>query len=340
MKRILTFFLLMSLFATAAWADGKDLYVYIWSEYLPDSVVEKFSQETGIRVHVSTYDSNEAMYAKLKMVGEGFDLIVPSTYFVSRMSREGMLMPLDKSKLPNYANLDPRFTSMNVDPEGTYSVPYMWGSTAIAVNTDIVASGTVSSFEDLWRPELAGKILLPNDPRDVIGMALKTLGHSFNDTDPEHLRQAYEKLKLLVPGVRVYDSDSPHQALLSGEVAVGVIWNGEAYIANSENPSIEYIYPKEGFGLWLDSFCIPQKAKNIDEAHAFLNFILRPDISAEISVEFGYATPNLEAVKILPAEERENRIIYPSENELEQGEFQNDLGEAVQLYDNYWVKLK
>ena len=339
MKKILLALLLV-LCASLAQAADKELYLYIWSEYIPDAVVEQFTNETGIKVNISTYDSNEAMYAKLKLVGEGYDLVVPSTYFVSRMRREGMLMPLDKELLPGLANLSARFRDMPADPGGKYSVPYMWGSTAIAVNTAKVHEDQVTKLADLWDPALAGRILLPNDPREVIGLTLKSLGYSFNDVDPGHLEEAYERLKTLMPGVRVFDSDSPKQALLSGEVDVAVMWNGEAFIANAENPDIAYIYPKEGFSLWLDSMCIPAGAKNVAEAHAFLEFLLRPDVAATISTEMGYSTPNAKAMALLPPDVYRNKIVYPADVDLARGEFLDDLGDSVQLFEEYWVKLK
>ena len=287
-------FILLTLliWASPASAASNELFLFIWSEYLPDQVVEAFTRETGIKVNISTYDSNEAMYAKVKMVGgKGYDLIVPSSDYVARMVRENMLMPLDHAQLPNLRHLDQDLIAKMVDPESTYSVPYMWGSTAIAVNTREIDPATVTSINDLWRPEFADKLVLPNDMRGVLGLGLKSLGYSLNDTDPRHLHQAYEKLKTLIPGVRVFDSDSPKQALLNGEVQLGVVWNGEAYIANNVDPAIVYIYPQEGYSLWVDSFAIPRGATHISQAHAFINFLLRPDMAKIICEEQGIHPP-------------------------------------------------
>jgi len=335
---ILLAFLFM---ASPASAAHNELFLFIWSEYLPDQVVEQFTKETGIKVNISTYDSNEAMYAKVKMVsGKGYDLIVPSSDYVARMSREGMLMELDHAQLPNLKHLDHELVNKMVDPQSTFSVPYMWGSTAIAVNTEDIDPKKVTTLNDLWRPEFAGKLIMPNDMRGVLGIGLKSLGYSLNDTNPEHLQQAYDKLLKLIPNVRVFDSDSPKQALLNGEVQLGAVWNGEAYIANGENPAIAYIYPKEGYSLWVDSFAIPQGATNIDQAHAFINFLLRPDMAKIICEELGYSSPNKGAVKLLSEDVRSNHIVYPTPDELARGEFETDLGEATQLYDALWIKLK
>lgn len=295
MKRLLLTVLCLVL-ATQALAASKELYVYNWSEYMPDSVLTDFTKETGIKVIMSTYDSNEALYAKIRIVeAKGYDLIVPSTDFVARMHKEGLLMPLDKSKLTNLGNLDPKIMNQTFDPDNTYSVPYMWGSTAIAVNTRDQAAAAVTSFADLWGPEFKGKILLPNDMRGVLAMGLKRLGYSLNETDPVKVAEACELLMPLMDNVRVFDSDSPKQALLNNEVQAAVLWNGEAYIASEENPDIRYLYPTEGFSLWVDNLCIPKNAANVDNAHLFIDYLLRPEVAAFICQEMGYSSPNLAA---------------------------------------------
>lgn len=336
----LLFFVCFSL-SSPLQAAERELFIYIWSEYIPDEVVANFTKETGIKVNISTYDSNEAMYAKIKLVGKGYDLIVPSSYFVGLMRDQGLLMPLDKKQLPNLKNIGEQFINQPFDPENSYSVPYMWGSTSLAVNTELLGTDTVRNLADLWKPELKGKLLLPNDSREVLGIGLKVLGYPINDTDPVHLEQAFRKLKELIPSVRTFDSDSPKQALLSGEVAAGVVWNGEAYIANAENPAIAYLYPKEGFSLWLDSFCLPKGAKNITEAHLFLDYILQPKVAAKISSEMGYSSPNAKVSEFLEEEIRTNPIVYPGEADTARGEFLSNLDDATsQLYEQYWMKLK
>ncbi|MFZ1984586.1 MAG: extracellular solute-binding protein [Desulfatitalea sp.] len=340
MKRWLFSLVLLLCAASGAWAAEKKLYVYCWSEYIPEAVLEQFTTETGIKVVLSTYDSNEAMYAKVKMTGKGYDLIVPSTDFVARMRKEDLLLPLDKKMLANLGNLNPKILDQSFDPGNTYSIPYMWGSTAIAVNTADPVAATVTCLADLWKPELKGKLLLPNDQRSVLGLGLKRLGFSWNETDPAHIQKACELLKPLMANVRVFDSDSPKQPLLNNEVQVAVLYNGEAYIAANENPKIRHIYPPEGFGLWLDSLCIPKGAKNVAQAHAFINFILQPKVGAAISTEMGYSSPNLKAMELLPAEVRSNPIVYPDEATLARGEFETDLGKIERIYEKCWTRLK
>ena len=341
LKGLLAAALLVLATAVHGFCADKTLNLYIWSEYIPDEIIAAFTKETGIKVNVSTYDSNEAMYAKVKLVGKGYDLVVPSSDHVGLMRREGLLLPLDTAKIPNFSSIKPQFVNQRFDPGNKFSVPYMWGSTALAVNTKMIPAGTIQGMADLWKPELKGRLLLPNDVREVMGIGLKALGYSINETNPDHLRQAFDKLQSLMPLVRVFDSDSPKQALLSGEVAAGLIYNGEAYIANSENPDIAYIYPREGYSLWLDSFCMPKGAEHIEAAYRFLDYVLSPKVSAAISKGMGYSSPNSKAVDLLPEEMKRNHIVNPTPQETARGEFLDSLDEqTLKLYQEYWVKLK
>lgn len=323
-------------------AEEKLLYLYNWSEYMPETVLEQFHKETGIKVVYSTYDSNEAMYAKLRLLdsNNSYDLAVPSTYYVSKMRREGLLAKIDKSRLKNFGNLDEKLINQPFDPDNSYSVPYLWGSTGIAVNTDKVKPGMISKWRDLWKPEFKDRLLLTNDTREVFHMALRVLGYSGNDTDPVHIEAAYHELKKLVPNVRAYNSEAPRMPYLEGETDAGMIWNGEAYMARQENPAIEYIYPDEGVILWLDSLVIPGNARHVENAHKFIDFILRPEVAASISEEIGYASPNLAAVATLDEDVRNNRSVYPTAADLKNSEFQTDVGESITVYQKFWERLK
>ena len=323
-------------------AEEKLLYLYNWSEYMPETVLEQFQKDTGIEVVYSTYDSNEAMYAKLRLLdsNNSYDLAVPSTYYVSKMRREGLLAKTDKSRLKNFGNLDEKLINQPFDPDNSYSVPYLWGSTGIAVNTDKVKPGTISKWRDLWKPEFKDRLLLTNDTREVFHMALRVLGYSGNDTDPVHIEAAYHELKKLVPNVRAYNSEAPRMPYLEGETDAGMIWNGEAYMARQENPAIEYIYPDEGVILWLDSLVIPGNARHVENAHKFIDFILRPEVAASISEEIGYASPNLAAVATLDEDVRNNRSVYPTAADLKNSEFQTDVGESITVYQKFWERLK
>ena len=320
---------------------AEKVYVYNWTEYIPEAVLRQFTQETKIKVIYTTYDSNETMYAKLKLVrGEGYDVVFPSTYFVNKMSREGMLQPLDHSLIPNIGELDSAVLDKEFDPGNVYSVPYMWGSTGIAVNTDIIDAAMVTSWRDLWSSEYKGQLLLQDDMREVFHMALKIKGHSSNTRDPKEIEAAYNLLKELMPNVLLFNSDSPRLPYLAGEVNIGMIWNGEAWMAQEENPSIKYVYPAEGANFWIDSFAIPRGAKNIGNAHKFIDFMLRPDIAVLCVEENGFASPVTAALPLLSEEVRQSEVIFPPIEVIRAGEFQTDVGEALVIYQKYWEKLR
>ena len=324
--------------------SNETLNLYNWSEYMPQEILDGFEEETGIAVNYTTFDSNEAMYAKLKLLDDSsqYDLAIPSTYYVEKMAKEGLLQELDKSKLSNFNNLDTSFINTKVDPDNKYSIPYMWGSTGLAINGDSVDPATVNSWNDLWDPKYKGQVMLTNDVREVFGMALLTLGYSGNSSNPEEIKAAYDKLTTLMPNVKTFNSDATRMPYIEGETTLGMTWNGEAVMANDEGlTSLVYKYPSEGAILWMDNFVIPKNAKQVDAAHKFIDYLLRPENAKIVSEEIGYASPNLAAREMMDESVRNNPAIYPSKEVLAKAEFQEDVGdEALQMYQQYWDKLK
>ena len=329
---------------TDAAISNQTLNLYNWSEYMPQEILDGFEEETGISVNYTTFDSNEAMYAKLKLLDDSsqYDLAIPSTYYVEKMANEGLLQELDKSKISNFNNLDTSFTNTKVDPENKYSIPYLWGSTGLAINGDVIDPATVNSWNDLWRPEYKDQVMLTNDVREVFGMALLTLGYSGNSSDPDEIKAAYDKLTTLMPNVKTFNSDATRMPYIEGETSLGMTWNGESIIANNEGlTSLVYKYPSEGALLWMDNFVIPKNAKQVDAAHQFIDYILRPENAKIVSEEIGYASPNSAVLELLDEDTRNNPTIYPTQEILAKAEFQEDVGdEALQLYQQYWDKLK
>jgi spermidine/putrescine transport system substrate-binding protein len=341
MKRILMGVVLLLAATVAAAADPPQVVVFNWSEYMPEEVLRAFETETGIRVVYSTYESNEAMYAKVKLLDAGgYDVVFPSTYFVNRMRQENLLLPIDKTRLSNWRHLDPTLLDKPYDPGNVYSVPYMWGTTALGVDASRVDPATIRSWRDLWRPEFSGRVMLSEDLREVFAIGLRLLGYSGNTRDPDQIAAAYAQLQPLIPSIRLFASDAQKQAFLNQEVVIGMIWNGEAFMAAQENPNIRYIYPQEGPIVWLDSMVIPKNAANPDQAHRFIDFVHRPEIARMISEEIGYASPNRAAVALLDEAVRHNPTVYPPQQILDKGEFQLDVGEAMLIYEKYWEQLK
>lgn len=299
------------------------------------------TKETGIKVIYSTYESNETMYAKLKTYKDGaYDLVVPSTYYVDKMRKEGMIQKIDKSKLSNFSNLDPDMLNKPFDPNNDYSIPYIWGATAIGVNGDAVDPKSVTSWADLWKPEYKGSLLLTDDAREVFQMALRKLGYSGNTTDPKEIEAAYNELKKLMPNVAAFNSDNPANPYMEGEVNLGMIWNGSAFVARQAGTPIDVVWPKEGGIFWMDSLAIPANAKNKEGALKLINFLLRPDVAKQVAETIGYPTPNLAARKLLSPEVANDKTLYPDAETIKNGEWQNDVGAASSIYEEYYQKLK
>lgn len=330
------------LFNSMAFAGAtREINVFNWANYLPDEVIRQFTQETGIRVNYTTYDSNETLYAKLKTNrGSGYDIAIPSTYFLDRMRKEGMLEKIDKTKISNFKHLNPSLLNQSYDPHNEHSVPYLWGSTGLVVNLHYFPAGSVKRWADLWDKKYRDQLLLLDDQREAFSMALKTLGYSINDADPGHIKQAYLKLKELMANVKLFNSVAVQAVYIDEDATIGMGYNGDTFLVNKENPAVQYIYPAEGATLWLDSLVIPKNAPHLEEAYIFINFLLRPDVAEKLSMSIGYASPNRAAIKRMSKEVRENRMIYPNKQDLKNSEFQTDVGDANLLYEKYWELLK
>ncbi|MGD8189668.1 ABC transporter substrate-binding protein [Brevibacillus ginsengisoli] len=317
----------------------KELNVFNWSEYLPDSVIQKFEQKYGVKVNYSTFSSNEEMLAKVSAGGGIYDLTVASDYIVQPMVQQGLIEPLDLNNVPNFKNLSSDFINKEFDPGNKYCIPYMGNTQSLGINPDKVKV-EINSYEDLWKPELKGQIVLLDDQRFVLGMVLKTLGYSGNDTDPAHLEEAKQKMLKLMPNVKAFDSDSPKTLLINGEVSIALSWGPEIALAQREKPQIKTILPKEGLLIAFDNFVIPKGAKHKKTAEAFINFLLEPEISAEISKTFPYINPNSEARKLIDKATLDNIAIYPPPEEMKRTEGIKDIGDSVKLYDRIWSEVK
>jgi ABC transporter ATPase component len=318
------------------------VYLYTWTEYVPDGLLDDFTKETGIKVIVSSLESNETMYAKLKTQGAagGYDVIAPSNYFVSKMAREGMLKELDHSKLPVIKELDPDWLDKPYDKGNKYSLPQLLGAPGIAFNTNTYKGSDFTSWGDLWKPEFANKVQLLDDAREVFNIALLKIGQDPNTKDPTIIKQAYEELLKLRPNVLSFNSDNPANSFISGEVEVGQLWNGSVRIAKKEQAPLDMVFPKEGPVLWVDTLAIPVTSKNPDGAHKLINYMLGAKAAEKLTLAIGYPTANLEAKKVLPKEITEDPSIYPTAEILKNSHWQDDVGDAIQYYEQYYQELK
>lgn len=298
----------------AAPAGAEELNLFAWSEYVPQSVLDGFTKETGIQVNYETYASNEEMLAKLMSGAASYDVIQPSEYVIEALVKEKQLLPLDHAKIPNLKNVGKEYWDQPHDPELKYSVPYMQGTVGIVVNTEKVKE-PVTGFGDLFQDKYKGRIVILDDALEIVTWALATQGLGPEAVTKENLEKVRPILAKWLPLVKVYDSDSPKTALLNGDVDLGVVWSGEAAILIKEAPGkFAYVLPKEGAHMFIDSVAIPKGAPHVEAAHKFIDYLLRPEVSRKISEDFPYTNPNVEARKLLTEEERNNPASYPPGN--------------------------
>lgn len=338
MKRLVSF-LLCCVLSSSIFSAENIVNIYTWSGVIPDFIIQKFEKETGIKVNFSTYDSNETMYAKLRASkNSGYDVIEPSSYYIDRMRRQNMLEKLDKNRLSNFKNLNPEFLNQAYDPKSEYSAPFIWGVTGIFVTDN---KTNIKKWSDLWDKKYQDQLMFLNDAREMFSIAMRTLGYSVNDGNPQHVEQAYLKLKELMSNVKLFNSDAVISILIDEDANLGMAWNGDVFKAKKENSKLDFIYPEDGFVIWVDNLAIPKNPPHRDNAYKFLNFIMRQDIARQIALDNNYPTANLAAQKSLPDEIRNSPIVYPSHEILKHGEFQTDIGdEALALYEKYWERLK
>lgn len=323
--------------------SGEKVIVYNWGEYLDPKTIELFEEETGISVTYEEYETNEIMYPKIVSQAIAYDVVCPSDYMIQRMIENDLLAEINWDNIPNVKNMDPTYMeqSKNFDPENKYSVPYCVGTVGILYNKSMVKE-PVDSWDILWNPKYKDSILMQDSVRDAFAVALKRLGHSINSTEVDQLAAAAEDLMEQKPLVQAYVVDQVRDKMIGNEAALGVIYSGEAGYTKRENPNLEYVIPKEGSNVWLDSWVIPKNAQNKENAEKFINFMCRPEIALMNFEYLTYSTPNLKAREMIEDEEiRNSKILFPEPEDLTNCETFQFLGDDVDSYYNeLWNKVK
>lgn len=325
---------------------SKSLSFYNWSDYIADGVLTAFEKECGVKVSIDNYDDNESLFAKFQAGGNpGYDLIVPSDYMIEKMIAAGMLLKFDYANVPNVANLDPTRRKLYFDPTGEYSVAYFWGTTGIAYDTAKVKRD-ITSWKDLLEPaaDIQGKIGMLNDQREALGAALRLKGFSANSTDAAQIDAAKSLLLTQKKSVKGYYTSVDNRAnLVAGDVVIAMMYTGDAIMATADKSTIKYVIPNDVSTVWQDNLAIPKGAKNKYTAEIFVNFLLRPDISALNANDRKFPTPNGEAVKkgLIDKDLLSNPAIYPDVAAMgKKLEFlvRGD-AKAQALYDKAWTAV-
>lgn len=344
MKKIILWMLMAVLAISFAGCGQKEdevvLNVFNWGDYIDETVISEFEEETGIAVNYETYDTNEAMYTKVKQGGTNYDVCFPSDYMIEKMISEDMLYEIDLNNLSQFDQVMDRFKNLAFDPQNKYSVPYLWGTVGVLYNTKVVEE-PVDSWDVFWNEKYAGEILMIDSQRDTFMVAQKLLGYSMNDASEEAMETAKAKLIEQKPLVLAYVGDNVKDMMINEEAALAVVWSGEAPLMMESNENLNFVVPEEGTNMWFDNMVIPKTSEHPQEAEMFIDFMTRPEIALKNAEYIGYSTTNIGAYEMLPEEVKNNPVSYPSDAILEACEVYIDLGpDYIERLDRAWTELK
>ena len=299
--------------------QGIEIDVCNWGEYVANDSVnfldvnEDFERLTGIKVNYTLFASNEELYTKLKSGGACYDIIVPSDYMIGKMISEGMIQKLDFANIPNYKYIDEKYKNTNFDPDNEYSVPMYWGVVGIIYNTTMVDEEDLTGWNILWNEKYADNMLMFSNSRDAFAISLLDLGYDFNTTDVFEIEEAAGHLRAQKPLVQAYVMDEIYDKMEGGEAAVAPYYNGDAVLMMDVNEDLDFFLP-DNTSIFIDSFCIPEGAKNKEAAEMYINYMCESTVAAANSYYVGYSTPHMGAMELLDEELVENEIAYPDED--------------------------
>ncbi|KZN23058.1 ABC transporter substrate-binding protein [Haladaptatus sp. R4] len=324
------------------------LNIFQWGDYWPDGTVQDFEKAYGVKVNVSNYASNEEMFNKLKAGGTSqYDLIFPSDYMINVLVKQGMIRKFDKQKIPNYSNLDKKFTDTPYDPNpGTYSAPYQWGTSGIGYNKQMLGGNVkIDSWDAMWNTKWKGQMTMLNDMRETIGAALKRLGYSLNTKDEKKINEAKQTLIKQKKLLKTYDSSNFTTNLINKQASPVHGWSGgvfQAYWETNKNGSspIGYTVPKEGGVIWVDNGAVTKDANHPNAAYAFINYYLNAKIGARITNYTYYGSPNKAAEKNINKDILNNKSIYPDSKTMKKLEYIRNIGQATTKYNEAWTEIK
>ncbi|NMF84265.1 spermidine/putrescine ABC transporter substrate-binding protein [Nodosilinea sp. P-1105] len=321
--------------------DGA-LHIYTWANYTDDALAAEFTDRTGIPVVVDIFDSNEIMLTKMQAGGgSAYSLLYPSDYMVSEMVELGMLAPIDHSRLQGLENLKAQWQNPAYDPNNAHSIPFNWGTTGLLYNRDVVPEDP-TDWDFLWdhQEALSRRITLLDDMRETLGAALKSLGYSYNTTDPAEIEAAYQRLLELQPHIASFQTTGFESEILAGDLSVAMSYSSDAIALTLEGDNVEFVIPASGSSLWTDTMAIPANAPNPEAAYQWINFLLEPEVAQAAVERLYFATANQAAFERLPEEIRSNPDLYPDDDILARSEGIQSIDLASNdLFDQYWTEI-
>jgi len=324
--------------------NGEVIYFYNYGDYIDPDLVTAFEMQTGIKVVMDTFDTNESMYPIVEGGQVSYDVIVAGDYTVEKMIANKLLQPINYENIPNAANLEPSYMEIlaRTDPGNTYMIPYTWGTVGILYNKTMIPEGRITSWKDLWDPELAEYgILMQDSLRDTFMVAEMILGFDMNTSDPEELQQVVDLLIEQQPLVQAYENDAARDDLITEDAGIGMIYSGEYLYCLDENENLDYVIPEEGTNVWFDCFVIPANAKNVEGAEKFINFMLDAEAGLATFEYLTYPIPNSATMELIDEEIREDENVFPSQETLDKCDMYHYLGkEADQVLASYWKRFR
>ena len=348
-KKVLLTLALTMAFAACLTGCGKsstgtngEVVVYNWGEYIDPDTLDQFEEETGIHVNYMRFTTNVDMMVSVRANPGAYDVIFPSEYCVERLIAEDLLAEINYDNVPNMSYTLESLLNPDYDPNNAHSVPYMWGTVGILYNTTMV-SEPVDSWGILWDTDYMNNVFMLDSIRDTMGVTLKYLGYSMNTRDITALEAAKAKLieQKNAGIVKAYQVDETKDKMVAGEAALAVMWSGDAQYAIDLNPDLAYAIPKEGSNVWVDCMVIPKDAKNKENAEKFINFLCRPDIAQKNCEAIWYSSPNTGAIELMGEEYTSNTVMNPSEEDIANCEYFNDIDEGfLAVYNALWQEVK
>lgn len=330
--------------AAGAQARPGEITLMTWGgDFVPRAIIEEFEKETGVKVHYKEVTSNEDMQSLLEANPDQYDLIICTDYMVDILRQNGMLEVLDKSQMPNYSNINPVYLNKYYDPESEYAIPYAISISLLLVNQEEVerlGAKPITTYSDLWQPELRSKVVVVDWSVEIMGIVLKSLGYEYNETDPAKVAEAREKLFALKPNIVRFETNTPEDSLINGEAVAGFMYSNQAVKGNAADPRLQPVFPTEGMPIFMDCWVMSKAAPNKEGAYQFLDFIMRPEIAAEIADITKFTTPNKAAEPFLPEDYRNNPMLNLPDEVVENTSFYIGVDKVLVEYEHIYTEFK